>query len=221
MNPNDFNLFANMLKKESGLVIGPDKAYLLESRLIPIIRKWNITTLSDLAARLRQERERDLLQDVIEAMTTNETSFFRDLKPFEQFRQHTLPMFLKAREREKRLRIWSCACSSGQEPYSLAMILDEERHRMPGWQVEIHASDISVEMLDRARSGVYSQFEAQRGLPITNLVKYFKQSGNKWTIVPAIFQMVRFFQFNLLDNMARLGTYDIVFCRNVMIYFDQ
>ena len=221
MRPDDFNLFQSLLKQRSGLVLTPDKAYLLESRLMPVARKWQMKGLEDLASAVRSRRDERLLRDITEAMTTNESSFFRDGKPFDQFRTVVLPMLQKARQSGRRLRIWSAACSSGQEPYSLAMVLKEEHILTNGWNVEIMGTDISTEILEKASSGLYTQFEVQRGLPITLLVKYFKQVGDRWQLAPEIRKMVNFREYNLLNDLSPLGKFDVVFCRNVLIYFDQ
>lgn len=221
MKVEDFDLFAKLVYQRSGLVLTKDKAYLLDSRLMPIARRWNLQGLEDLAAALRQRPDENLLADITDAMTTNESSFFRDQRPFDQFRQIVLPKMIAARAATKKLRIWSAACSNGQEPYSLAMILDEEAGKMPGWNVEIVATDLCREVLDKAKQGIYTQFEVQRGLPIQMLVKHFTQIGDKWQISKTMQSKIRFQQFNLLESMTSLGQFDIVFCRNVLIYFDQ
>jgi chemotaxis protein methyltransferase CheR len=222
MKPDDFDLFAVLVKQRSGLVLTRDKAYLLESRLTPVARKWNMKTLDDLAQSIRARREEAMLRDITEAMTTNESFFFRDQKPFDQFRQILLPEFLKSRAAKKQIRIWSAAASSGQEAYSLAMILSEEAIKFRDWKIEIIGTDLSSEMVERAKSGIYSQFEVQRGLPITMLVKYFQQIGaDKWQIKENIRQMVQFREGNLLTDFGPVGVFDIIFCRNVLIYFDQ
>jgi chemotaxis protein methyltransferase CheR len=221
MKAEDFDFVAALLKERSGLVLTRDKAYLLESRLLPVARKWNHASLDQLAAALRARSSADLLRDVVEAMTTNESFFFRDGKPFEQFREFVLPRLLQARGASRSIRIWSAACSSGQEPYTLAMILSEEKARLAGWRCEILATDLSTEILQKAQAGLYTQFEVQRGLPIQYLVKYFKQQGDRWEIDPALRATVQFRTFNLLDDPAPLGRFDVIFCRNVLIYFDQ
>ena len=221
MTGDDFDLLCRMLKERSGLVLTRDKAYLLESRLLPVARKRSMKSLDDLIAALRGRPESELVRDVVEAMTTNESFFFRDTKPFDQFRNFILPQLIKARAIKKSIRIWSAACSSGQEPYSLAMILSEEKVKLPGWQLEIVASDLSTEILEKAQAGQYSQFEVQRGLPIQLLVKYFKQQGDRWQIDPAIRAMVKFRCLNLLEDFTHHGQFDVIFCRNVLIYFDQ
>lgn len=221
MKIEDFELFSKILYQRSGLVLTKEKAYLLESRLMPIARKANLKDLGELAAIMRQKTDENLLADITDAMTTNESSFFRDQRPFDQFRQIVLPKFLAARASTKRLRIWSAACSNGQEPYSLAMILDEERAKLAGWHIEIVATDLCRDVLDKAQQGIYTQFEVQRGLPITMLVKYFTQIGDKWQLNKNIRDQIKFQPFNLLNDMRALGQFDIIFCRNVLIYFDQ
>lgn len=221
MKPEDFELFQTLLKQRSGLVLSKDKAYLLESRLMPVARKWGLKGLDELVRDVRSKRDEKVLKDITEAMTTNESSFFRDQRPFDQFKNLILPQFLQSRAAVKKLRIWSAACSSGQEAYSLAMILKEEKAKLAGWNIEIVGTDISSEILDRAKQGLYSQFEVQRGLPIQMLVKYFQQKGDKWQISDELRRMVTYREFNLLKDLGPLGKFDIVFCRNVLIYFDQ
>ena len=221
MNADDFNLLAKQIRDRSGLTLTRDKAYLLESRLLPVARKWNLKNLDELVTRLRSKQEQPLVRDIVEAMTTNESFFFRDIKPFDQFKQVVLPYLLQARAATKSIKIWSAACSSGQEPYTLAMVLREEKHRLAGWTIDILATDLSTEILSKAQAGLYSQFEVQRGLPIQMLVKYFKQVGDRWQIDASLREQVRYRPFNLLDEMGSLGTFDVVFCRNVLIYLDQ
>lgn len=222
MNAEDFDLFSVLVKQRSGLVLSKDKAYLLESRLTPVARKWNFKTLEELAQAVRTRREEPMLCDITEAMTTNESFFFRDQKPFDQFRKILFPELLRTRAMKKQFRIWSAAASSGQEAYSLAMILSEEAMRFQGWRAEIIGTDLSSEMVERAKSGIYSQFEVQRGLPIALLMKYFSQSGaDKWQIKDSLKQMVQYRTANLLTDFGPIGTFDVVFCRNVLIYFDQ
>jgi chemotaxis protein methyltransferase CheR len=221
MKSEDFELFSTLLRQRSGLVLTPDKAYLLESRLMPIARKQGLKGLEELAAAVRARREESLLRSITEAMTTNESSFYRDQKPFDQFKATVLPALLKSRASKRMIRIWSAACSSGQEAYSLAMLLEEEKARIAGWRIEIVGTDLSAEMVERSRAGIYTQFEVQRGLPITHLVKYFKQNGDKWQISQEIRAMAQFREFNLLSDLSSLGQFDVVFCRNVLIYFDQ
>jgi chemotaxis protein methyltransferase CheR len=220
MTVTDFDFICQILKQRSGLVLGNDKAYLLESRLLPVARKYRLASFEDLVRLIRVKSDEAVIKDVVEAMTTNESFFFRDTKPFDQFKQIVLPTLMTTRP-NKQIRIWSAACSSGQEAYSLAMILAEMSGQLTGWKIEILGTDLSTEILDRAKEGVYSQFEAQRGLPISLLVKYFAQVGDRWQISPKIRGMVQYREFNLLNDPRPLGRFDVVFCRNVLIYFDQ
>jgi len=220
MTPADFDLISGIVKERSGLALTPEKTYLLESRLMPIARRLELGDLAALAERLRKGADAALLDEIAEAMTTNESFFFRDTKPFDQFREVILPGLLEARASTKTLRIWCAACSTGQEPYTLAMILREEAAKVAGWRIEIVATDLSREVLDRARNGVYTQFEVQRGLPIDYLVKYFAQAEDSWQIDASIRAMVQYKELNLLESFAHLGRFDVIFCRNVLIYFD-
>lgn len=222
MKPEDFDLFSTLVKQRSGLVLSKDKAYLLESRLTPVARKYNLRTLEDLAQSVRTKREEQLLREITEAMTTNESFFFRDTKPFDQFKKVLLPELIRTRASKRQFRIWSAAASSGQEAYSLAMICQEELAKIQGWKIDILGTDLSSEMVERAKSGIYSQFEVQRGLPITLLMKYFSQIGtDKWQIKDYLRQMVQFREGNLLTDFGPVGVFDVIYCRNVLIYFDQ
>ena len=221
MTVTDFEFICQILRERSGLVLTNDKAYLLESRLLPVARKWKLATFDDLVRVIRTKMDEAVVRDVVEAMTTNESFFFRDTKPFDQFKALVLPALLKSRAASRTIRIWSAACSSGQEPYSLAMILSESAAQLNGWKIEIVGTDLSTEILNRAKEGMYSQFEVQRGLPITMLVKYFAQIGDRWQINAKIRGMVQYKEFNLLQDPMPLGRFDVVFCRNVLIYFDQ
>ncbi len=198
-----------------------DKKYLLESRLTPLARTHGKTDVSELVGLMKRGRQVDLERDVVEAMTTNESFFFRDTKPFDIFRDYVLPGLVAKRSDRRQLRIWCAAASSGQEPYSLAMILKEAAAKMPGWRFEIFGTDISRDILARAQSGIYSQFEVQRGLPIHLLAKYFTKKGNDWEISADIRSMVTYREHNLLENPGVLGRFDAVFCRNVLVYFDR
>jgi chemotaxis protein methyltransferase CheR len=221
MNQSDFDFIAGLLKQTSGLVLTPEKAYLLESRLMPVARKFGFDTLDNLVAAVRTNRSKELVEEITDAMTTNESLFFRDTKPFEQLKNFVVPALLKSRSDTKTIRIWSAASSSGQEPYSIAMMLKDMSAQLAGWTIKIVATDISHEMLARAREGRYTQFEVQRGLPIATLVKYFKQDGETWQIDESLRSMIDYRNFNLLGDPRTLGRFDIVFCRNVLIYFDQ
>ena len=216
-----FDTIASLLKARSGLAIGPDKVYLLDTRLAPILKRHELRDLNALAERLRGPRADALAQEVVEAMTTNESLFFRDDKPFEHVRTRALPRLHAARAPGTPLRIWSAASSSGQEAYSLAMTLTDMRASLGDRRVEIIGTDIAREQLARARDGLYSQFEVQRGLPMQMLVKHFRKEATGWRVAEAIRRMVEFREWNLLADLRPLGRFDIVFCRNVLIYFDQ
>jgi chemotaxis protein methyltransferase CheR len=216
-----FDTIANLLRVRSGLAIGQDKLYLLDTRLAPILKRHGLRDLNALAERLRVPRIEPLTHEVVEAMTTNESLFFRDGKPFEHFRTQALPRLHAARPHGAPIRIWSAASSSGQEAYSLAMIVSDLRASLGDRKVEIIGSDIAREQLVRAREGIYSQFEVQRGLPMQMLVKHFRKEGAGWRVAEAIRRMVEFREWNLLADLRPLGRFDLVFCRNVLIYFDQ
>jgi chemotaxis protein methyltransferase CheR len=223
LSPAAFDTLAGLLKSRSGLVIGPDKLYLLETRLAPILRRAGLRDLAALADRLRTVTPltETLAHEVVEAMTTNESFFFRDEKPFQHVRTVALPRLLAARTPATKLRIWSAAASSGQEAYSLAMILAECRATLGERRVEILGTDLARDQLARARDGLYTQFEVQRGLPVQMLMRYFRKEDANWRIAEAIRGLVEFREWNLLADLRPLGQFDIVFCRNVLIYFDQ
>ena len=216
-----FTALAGLLKARSGLTIGQDKVYLLETRLITLLRREQLGDLNALADRLARPGADSLAREVVEAMTTNESFFFRDEKPFQHFKTQALPRLIAARPREAVLRVWSAASSTGQEAYSLAMILAENKAAFSGRRIEIVGTDIARGPLTRARDGQYTQFEVQRGLPVQYLMKYFKKEDPHWRIAPEIREMAQFREFNLLGDLRPLGRFDIVFCRNVLIYFDQ
>ena len=221
MNPAEYDYLRQFLKSRSGLVLSNEKQYLIESRLLPVARKAGLESIAALVAKLKEPRETMLAEAVVEAMTTNESFFYRDKTPFEHFTQVMMPEMLKARASQRKIRIWCAAASTGQEPYTLAMCLKEMERQLAGWRIEILGTDISNDVLDRAKAGTYTQFEVQRGLPIQLLLKYFTQQGESWTISPELRSMVQWRKFNLLDSFASFGQFDIVFCRNVLIYFDQ
>jgi chemotaxis protein methyltransferase CheR len=221
VTPLDYDYLRRLLKDRSGLVLSADKQYLVESRLLPLARKAGLAGLSELVQHLTRPNAEPLIVEVVEAMMTNESFFFRDKIPFDHFRNTIMPALLKARAQQRRIRIWCAACSSGQEPYSLAMCLKELEQDLTGWRFDILATDISTEVLDKAMAGIYSQFEVQRGLPIQLLVKYFAKVGETWRIAPEIRAMVQFRSLNLLHDFMHLGQFDLVFCRNVLIYFDH
>jgi chemotaxis protein methyltransferase CheR len=217
---SDFDALRQLLSRNSGLSLDAEKAYLAESRLQPIMQRLGLGDLAALVKRLLSGADPELLRDVVDAMTTNETFFFRDRVPFENFRLVILPKLLQARKETRQIRIWCAACSTGQEPYSLAMLLDAEAHKLAGWSVDILATDLSRSVIAAAREGVYTQFEMQRGLPISQLLRYFREQGDRWRINEHLRSRVRFEEFNLLSDYGVLGRFDVIFCRNVLIYFD-
>jgi chemotaxis protein methyltransferase CheR len=221
MTGADFAFIAAFLKERSGLIITQDKMYLLETRLASILRDNNLSGLPALIEMLRQPGAAAVKDQVVDAMTTNETSFFRDNHPFDALRKSVIPGLIERRAAARSLRIWSAACSTGQEPYSLAMMLKDHFPVLGGWKVEIVATDLSPSVLERARQGIYSTFEVQRGLPIQMLVKHFDQQEPNWQIKRELRQTVNFRALNLLEDFSALGQFDVVLCRNVLIYFDQ
>ncbi len=220
MTPPDYEYLRKLLRDQSGLDLSEDKQYLIESRLLPLSRKSGLSGISELVQKMKGGSA-SMTTQVVEAMTTNETFFFRDKVPFDHFRVSIMPEILQARASRKSVRIWCAAGSTGQEPYSLAMCLKEMGSAITGWRVEILATDLSQEVIEKSRAGLYSQFEVQRGLPIQMLVKYFKQVGEFWQVNPDIRAMVQHRQLNLLHDFSQLGVFDVIFCRNVLIYFDQ
>jgi chemotaxis protein methyltransferase CheR len=221
MTPQDYDYIRKVLRERSGLVLSAEKQYLVESRLLPVARKAGLAGLNELVAAIKATPHSTLATTVVESMTTNESFFFRDKLPFENFRDVLMPALLQARAQERHIRIWCAAAATGQEPYSLAMALREMSAKVAGWHIEIFATDISSAALEKAKAGLYSQFEVQRGLPIQMLVKYFTQVGDLWQVSTELRSMVAFRQFNLLQDFAGFGFFDVVFCRNVLIYFDQ
>ena len=220
MTPVDYEFLRKFLRERSGLDLSADKQYLVESRLIPLARRLGLGGIAELVQKLRAGSD-VLTSEVVEAMTTNETFFFRDKIPFDHLRDTILPALLKSRANRRQLRIWCAASSTGQEPYSIAMCLKEFASQLTGWRLEIVATDLSQGVLEKSRSGIYSQFEVQRGLPIQNLVQFFTQSGDSWRIAADLRAMVQFRPINLLKDFSALGPFDVIFCRNVLIYFDQ
>ena len=221
MRVEDFQFLSTLIKQSSGLVLTEDKSYLLESRLMPVARKRGLKGLDELVDTLRSHNEEALVQEVTEAMTTNESFFFRDIKPFDLFRDQVIPQLLKSCSDKRAFRVWCAAASSGQEPYSLAITLMEQAHKLAGWRTEILGTDISRDILEKAKSGLYSQFEVQRGLPIQLLLKHFEKKDDMWQASSALRTMVQYKELNLLGDMQGMGKFDVVFCRNVLIYFDQ
>jgi chemotaxis protein methyltransferase CheR len=219
VTPLDYEFLRKLLRERSGLDLSSDKQYLVESRLIPLARRVGLSGIADLVAKIKTGSEA-LTSEVVEAMTTNETFFFRDKIPFDHLRETILPALLQARAGRRSLRIWSAASSTGQEPYSIAMCLKQFGSALAGWRIEILATDLSLGVLEKARAGIFSQFEVQRGLPIQMLVKHFTQVGELWQLNADIRAMVQHRQLNLMQDFSHLGTFDVIFCRNVLIYFD-
>jgi chemotaxis protein methyltransferase CheR len=204
--------------RESGIVLDADKHYLLEARLTPIVHQMRLSSVNDLCNLLRGTSDSPLKQQVVDAMTTNETYFFRDPVQYDVLKASVLPALMAERRDTRRMSFWSAASSSGQEAYSLAMLLLEMG--LGDWNVRILGTDLSARMLERARGGKFLQIEVNRGLPATYLVKYFKRSGLEWQLKDEVLRMVRFESFDLRKSMRALGPFDVVFCRNVLIYFD-
>lgn len=220
MTPQEFDYLREFLHSQSGLDLAEDKRYLVEARLNPIARRAGLADLSALVKSLRTTPDVKLKTAVIEAMTTNESSFFRDRTPFDHFRNTIVPHLLEARAARREIKVWCSAASTGQEPYSLAITAREDA-RMNAWRLDVLATDLAETVMDRGKAGVYSQFEVQRGMPAQMLVKYFSQDGDMWELDPAIRRMIRWQKLNLLGSFAGIGRFDIVFCRNVLIYFDR
>jgi chemotaxis protein methyltransferase CheR len=219
VTPLDYEFLRKLLKEHSGLDLSADKQYLVESRLIPLARRAGLAGITELVQKIKSGTD-PLTSEVVEAMTTNETFFFRDKIPFDHLREKIFPELIQARANRRTLRIWCAASSTGQEPYSIAMCV-KEFAALAGWRVEIVATDLSLAVLEKSKAGIFSQFEVQRGLPIQLLVKYFTQIGELWQLNADIRAMVKHRQLNLLQDFSHLGTFDVIFCRNVLIYFDQ
>lgn len=220
MTPEDFKFYQKMLLDASGLSITADKTYLLTTRLDPIARNMGLANLSELTARLRAKPDPRTAALVVQAMATKETSFFRDITPFNHLKNTIFPALMARNPTVKTIRIWSAACSTGQEPYSIAMVAREFFRAHPGWSAQILATDMAEDALAAAREGVYSQFDIQRGLSMKLMLEHFTIENTKWKVHDDLKAMVRFMRFNLLQPMDAMGKFDIIFCRNVLIYFD-
>jgi chemotaxis protein methyltransferase CheR len=220
ISADDYQFLSALLRDGSGLSLGEQKDYLIESRLQPLAAERGLGDVAGLLRAVRSRRDPKLVRAICEEMTTNETSFFRDGTPFTHLRQHVLPELIRLRQRERRLRIWCAAASTGQEPYSIAMLLALYTPPLVDWQVEILATDYSAEALERARAGLYNQFEVQRGLAVTHLVRFFAQVPAGWQISEELRRRIVYQAGNLLESFAHLGTFDVIVCRNVLIYFD-
>lgn len=220
MTPADFEYVTRLIRDRSAVVLESGKEYLVESRLTPIVGDLKLGSISDLVTKLRLGSDPTLITRVVEAMCTTETSFFRDMIPFESLRKIVLPELIRRRANERRLDIWSAACSTGQEPYSLAILLREHFPTLAGWRVNLLATDLSSEVLGRAKEGRFTQLEVNRGLPVTLLVKYFTQHGTAWEASDEIRRMIEFRPMNLARPWLAMPRMDLIFLRNVMIYFD-
>lgn len=214
-----FQYICDLVRERSAIVLDPSKAYLVEARLTPVARNHGLASLGDLVAAMRRPTSRELVREVVEAMTTNETSFFRDIHPFDAIRTTIIPELIQKRSAERAINIWSNACSSGQEVYSIAMILREHFPVLNNWKVRLIATDLSSQILGRAREGLFNQTEVNRGLPLPLLLKYFKKEGLQWRISEEIRRSVEFRELNLVETWPSLPAMDIVFLRNVLIYF--
>jgi chemotaxis protein methyltransferase CheR len=220
MTEQEFAFVAKLLFDRSAIVLEAGKEYLVESRLAPLAKRHGLATTSQFIQRLRESGSNGLHAELVEAMVTTETSFFRDIHPFETLRRTVFPELIKARGIERRLNIWCAACSSGQEPYTIALILREYFPELATWTIKFLATDISREMLQRCQAGRFSQLEVNRGLPTALLLKYFRQEGAQWILADEIRSSVEFQQMNLTQTWPSLPRMDLVFIRNVMIYFD-
>ncbi len=220
MTEQDFDYIRRVLQERSAIVLDPGKQYLVETRLAPLVRQLNLKSIDELVERLRSRPANGLVVQVVEAMVTTETSFFRDAHPFETLRKTVLPELIRRRQGERCLNVWCAACASGQEPYSVALLLREHFPELAGWKVLLLASDLSREVLARARAGRYNQIEVNRGLPAQLLVKYFRQHGLNWQLREDVRAAVEFRELNLARAWPLLPPMDLVFLRNVMIYFD-
>ena len=219
MTASEFDYIRRLVLEQSAIVLEDDKRYLVESRLLPLARREGFDSIGSLVVRLLANKFDGLHRKVVEAMTTNETSFFRDFHPFEALRKSILPELILKRVPSKELNVWSAACSSGQEPYSVVMLLQEDFPSLADWSTRLIASELSAEMLARAREGRYSQLEVNRGLPAKLLVKYFRQHGTDWQIREDLRSKVEFQAFNLAEAWPPLPPMDIIMMRNVLIYF--
>ena len=216
----DFDYVRGIVRQHSAIALDDSKAYLVATRLVALAQREGVTTVSELVARLRADRGEELGRKVVEAMTTNETSFFRDLLPFEMLQRVLIPELIQRRARQRSLNIWSTACSTGQEPYSLAMLLRDHFPELHSWQTRILASDLSTDVLARARMGRFTQLEINRGVPVHLLVRYFKRQGLYWHVIDEIIRMIDFQLINLIGSWPSMVPMDIILLRNVLIYFD-
>jgi chemotaxis protein methyltransferase CheR len=217
--PEAFGFVCDLVRRESAIVLEAGKEYLVESRLLPLARAQGDLDIDSYVDRARRSPHGPVVREIVEALTTNETSWFRDSEPFVGLRGSVLPELVAARTSARRLRVWSAACSSGQEPYSIAMVL-AEAPQLAGWSFDVLGTDLSLEMVERARDGRYSQLEMNRGLPAPSLVRWFERDGAAWRVNRELAAMASFRQLNLVRPLLALGRFDLVFLRNVLIYFD-
>ncbi len=216
----EFSYVRDLVYRQAAIVLEKEKNYLVEARLSPLVRRHGFISMSELVAQMRSQPGNGLSWHVVEAMTTNETSFFRDIHPFELLKKNVLPELIQRRAAQRQISFWCAASSSGQEIYTILMLLRENFPQLQTWKINFIASDISKEMLDRCREGCYSQLEVNRGLPAPLLVKYFQKIGTQWQIKEDLRRMVDFRQMNLAQAWPALPSMDIIFMRNVLIYFD-
>lgn len=216
----EFEYVRTMIYAKAGIVLEPGKEYLVETRLAAVVRREKLPGVSQLIARLKGSAHDPLHKAVLDCMTTNETSFFRDIKPFEALKANVIPDLMKRRMATRTLNFWCAAASTGQEPYTICMTLREHFPQLADWRMTFVATDLSRDVLEKARSGRYSQMEVNRGLPAAYLVKYFQRAGMEWQIKDEIRRMVEFRELNLLEPLPAMGMLDVVFIRNVLIYFD-
>lgn len=221
LTPPDIELLSGIVAEYSGNMIAPRQAYMLEKQLAPIAKSNGLADVPALVQEVRRSKNPNLSTQIAEAVTVNETSFFRDAHPFEALKKKIIPDLVAANQSRREIRIWCAACASGQEPYTLAMVIRENFPQLSNWNIKIIATDISNEMLDKCRSGEYSQLEVNRGLPARTLVRFFDRSGSQWRAKPELRNMIEFSRLNLTSPFASLGQFDIVFIRNVLIYFDK
>lgn len=216
-----FDEFAEAVRRASGIVVDAARRVAVESRLEPLARRRGHEDVPALIAALRRRDNDELLDEIVDAMTTNETFFFRDRAPFRLFSEEILPYLVAERASRREIRIWSAACSTGQEPYSLAILLDQAASKLAGWRVSVNATDISRAAIEAAREGLFNQFEAQRGMPANVLLRYFEREGTDWRISEELRSKIRFARRNLLEPFDGISQCDVIFCRNVLIYFDR
>jgi chemotaxis protein methyltransferase CheR len=220
ISPSTFSFVSDLVRQQAAIVLSPGKEYLVESRLLPLARGAGLDDVGALVARLQRKPDELLRRQIVEAMTTNETSFFRDRDPFNALTQAILPELRKLRSESRRINIWSAACSTGQEPYSIAMSVADHPLITADWRVDVLATDINNEILERARRARYSQLEVNRGLPAAMLVRHFERVETDWRVVAGVRKMVRFTSLNLAEHFD-LPVMDVVFLRNVLIYFES